>query len=171
MRKLLTILTVAASCGCNPVSSSSRSTAEVESDATAIVVIAGKLGEELSKEIAVSGRVRRDVPRTRDWSCGVPNPDTYASNVAWIELYNASSDTLSLSIEVTGLPKTYPTMFVYEHQDAPIHDCLTLTTKRKLSGASSVIVEPTSSAFVLLSAGAATGVYTLAVKTEHVIVP
>lgn len=138
---------------------------------SAKLMVGTELDERLSKDVAVSGRDRMAVPDTDDWSCGLPLRNRYLSNVAWIELVNPSEATLSLSMELGGLPKTYPKLFIYDQKDAPIRQCLTLALDRKLDGASSVILEPTSSAYVLLSAGAATGVYTMTISTEHTLSP
>jgi hypothetical protein len=177
MFKLLRPIVVAAlhlatASACSPgAEETSRTTAMVGLAPTAKLIVGTKLDERLSKDVAVSGRDRLLVPDTDDWSCGRPLGETYASNVAWIELMNPSEDTLGLNIELGGLTRTHPSLFVYERKDVPVRECLTLAINRKLAGASSVVIEPTSSAYVLVSAGAATGVYTMTVRTEHIISP
>jgi hypothetical protein len=133
--------------------------------------IESKIGDTTSKEIAVSGRERLEVPDTRNWACGTPLRGTTMSNVAWLELGNPSSDTLSVSLELEGLTETHPKLFVYGSKNTPLANCLTFSGERKLAGTSSVVVEPTSYAAILLATGTATGVYTLAIKTDHVIPP
>lgn len=148
-----------------------RVTATVALDPAAKLMVGANVDEKISKEVPVSGRDRILVPNTRDWSCGRPLDGMSMSNVAWIELLNPSDDTVSLAIALDGLPRTHPTLFVYGRREAPLEECRTLSLDRKLSDSSSVIVEPSSAAYVLLSAGGATGVYTLSVQTEHIIAP
>jgi hypothetical protein len=161
---------IASACSPNH-ENTSRTTAVVALDSRTKLVVGAKLDERLSKEIAVSGRDRIVVPDTDHWACGGSIEDAYLSNVAWIELVNPSEDTLSLSLQLDGLERTYPRLFVYERTNVPVGECLTLARDRKLAGASSVVVGPTSSAYVLLSSGSVTGVYTLSVETEHIIAP
>lgn len=142
-----------------------------ESDTTAAVfVVAQEVGERRSREVAVSGRDRIDVPDTRYWACGEAPRATLTSNVARVELANPGEETVSASLKLDGLTSTYPKLYVYRSRQAPLRDCLTFGA-RELSGASSVILEPRSSAYVIVSAGTVTGVYTLDVTTDHVLAP
>jgi hypothetical protein len=138
-------------------------------DPSLSLAVESKVGKALSKEVAVSGRDRLEVPDTVHWACGNPLRGSSLSNVAWLELANPSSDTISVSLELDGLTETHPRLFVYASKNAPLRDCLTFSGQRQLAGTSSVVVEPTSYAAVLLATGAATGVYTVVIKTEHVI--
>lgn len=133
--------------------------------------VQSKAGDAVSHKIAVSGRERLAVPDTRNWKCGTPLNETIVSNIAWFELNNPTQDTLSVTLELDGMEKTHPMLFVYASKNASLRDCLTFSGQRKLAGMTSVIVEPTSYAAVLLATGMATGVYTLGVTTDHVISP
>ncbi|MDF2698054.1 MAG: hypothetical protein K0S65_6437 [Labilithrix sp.] len=169
---LVTVIHLAALGACSPESSGlAESTATVHVAPTSTVVVNAEVGELTSRDVPVSGRDRQAVPDTDDWWCGYPLRSTSISNITWLQLLNASEDTLGLSVELDGLPKTQPKLYVYAKKEAPLHDCVTLGPHRKLGGATSIVIEPRSSAYLLVSAGAATGVYTVSIKTEHVIEP
>lgn len=166
------LLFVAALCACSSDSDEPpRLTSFAVIEPNLSLVIESKVGKVVTKEIAVSGRDRLEVPETRNWTCGNPLQGLVTSNVAWFELANPSADTLSVTLKLDGLEKTHPRMFVYASKNAPLKDCLTFSGQRSLAGTSSVVVDPTSSAAVLLATGAATGVYKLVLETEHVISP
>ncbi len=151
--------------------SSSVARVMAESDTAAAVFVVGQeVGERRSRELAVSGHDRLSVPDTRYWTCGEAPRGTVTSNVARVELSNPGDETVSASLKLEGLAETYPKLYVYRSKSAPLRECLTFGG-RELSGASSVILEPASSAFVVISAGSVTGVYTLDVTTDHVLPP
>lgn len=163
---------VAAFASCSPeTDESSLPTSLAAFDPTVSLVVQSEVGEAMSKQIAVSGRERLAVPDTRNWACGNPSRGSTMSNIAWLELTNPSSDTISVSLELDGLTETHPRLFVYASKNASLGDCLTFSGQRKLSGTTSVVVEPTAYAAILLATGSATGVYSLEIKTEHVISP
>lgn len=129
-------------------------------------------GEAATTSVAVSGRDRASPPSTADWRCGEPaNGGSAASNVAWVELINPTQSTLGVDVSLDGLPDTYPDLFAYASRSAPLTDCRTFSSTRRLGGSSSVVVEPNVSAFVLVSAHAATGVYQLTATTQAIVEP
>lgn len=169
---VVTLFHLALFSACSTESPESPHGASIDAiDPSLSLVVESKVGDALSREIAVSGRDRLGVPDTRNWSCGTPLRGLAISNVAWLELTNPSTDTVSVKLELDGLDNTHPQMFVYASKSAPVRDCLTFSGQRKLAGTSSVVVGPSSYAAILLATGNATGVFEVVIETEHVIPP
>lgn len=164
----LAVASVLGACNVEP-NGTSQSSSIAAAEPVRVVVVGNRVGERQSTEIVLTGRERVEIPDTSGWSCGHPPRSTRNSNVAWLELSNSSSDTLSVSFELDGLPATHPKLFVYGAKNVPLRECLTFGSYRKLAGASSIVIDPGSSSYVLVAAGAVTGVYTASVTTEHVI--
>jgi hypothetical protein len=172
MSKIMLATSVSLALGaCTLGSGSSPQESVIEANPSSLLVLDGAIGSAASKEVAVSGRDRANVPDLRDWACGQPLREWAVSNVGWLELRNNSASILDVSVEITGLPKTHPSLFVYGTKRATVRDCLTSSLERKLGASSSVVIQPRSSVYLLVSADAATGIYTALTKTEHAIAP